>query len=112
MSDEAPYDNPEATAAATDTAELKEQISKLQSDIMAISATLQRLTGEKIAEAQKTASGQYEQAMRQGRHMFEDVTDQATELERSLKHTIREKPLTAVATALGIGYVLALLSRH
>jgi ElaB/YqjD/DUF883 family membrane-anchored ribosome-binding protein len=111
MADEAPQENPEANTAA-DTAALREQVSKLQADILAISATLQRLTGEKLSEAQKTASSQYEEALRQGRNVFEDVTDQASELERSVKRTIREKPLTAVAAALGIGYVLALLSRH
>ena len=49
---------------------------------------------------------------RQGQHVVEDVQDQASALEKQLKDTIREKPLTAVASAVGIGFILALLSRH
>ena len=43
--------------------------------------------------------------------MVEEAQDQAGEYEQQLKDTIREKPLTAVATALGVGFVLALLTR-
>ena len=49
---------------------------------------------------------------RQGQNVIEDVQDQAGAFEQQLKDTIREKPLTAVASAIGIGFVLALLSRH
>lgn len=102
----------EAGAEAARQERLEEQIARLQADIMAISATLQRLTGEKIADAQKMAGEQYGDALRQGRQVLEDVTDQAGEFERTLKRTIRERPLTAVASALGIGYLLAMLSRR
>lgn len=49
---------------------------------------------------------------RQGQDVIEDVQEQAGALEKQLKDTIREKPLTAVASAVGIGFILALLSRR
>jgi ElaB/YqjD/DUF883 family membrane-anchored ribosome-binding protein len=45
------------------------------------------------------------------KNLVEEAQDQAGEYEKQLKDTIREKPLTAVATALGIGFVLALITR-
>lgn len=102
----------DAAKAETDTERLEDQIAKLQTDVKAIAATLQKLTSEKLDEARQRADGTYEEAVRQGRHVLDDVAGQASEFEHSLKQNIRERPLTAVATALGIGYVLALLSRH
>lgn len=92
--------------------ELEDQVSQLQSDLKAISKTLSKLTGEKVDEAKDYASAEFRQLKRRGQHMLDDAQDQAGEVEQQLKDTIREKPLTAVATALGIGFVLALLTRH
>lgn len=91
--------------------ELEDQVSQLQSDLKAISKTLSKLTGEKVDEAKDYASAEFRQLKRRGQHLLDDAQDQAGEVEQQLKDTIREKPLTAVATAVGIGFVLALLTR-
>lgn len=91
---------------------IEAQIARLQDDIKAIAATVTRLSSDKVSEVRGTAEGQVRHAVAQGRHAIDDMTDQAGALEQSLKETIREKPLTAVATALGIGFVLALMSRR
>lgn len=93
-------------------AELEAQVSQLQSDLKAITKTLSKLTGEKVEEARDYASAEMRQLRRRGEHMLNDAQDQAGEVEQQLKDTIREKPITAVATAMGIGFVLALLTRH
>lgn len=92
--------------------ELEDQVSQLQSDLKAITKTLSKLTGEKVDEAKDYASSEFRQLKRRGQHMLDDAQDQAGEVEQQLKDTIREKPLTAMATALGVGFVLALLTRH
>lgn len=91
---------------------LEDQVSQLQADLKAIAATLSKLSSDKVTEATDTAKSELRHIQRQGQHVIDDVQDQASVMERQLKDTIREKPLTAVATAIGIGYVLALLSRH
>tara|TARA_R110002020_G_scaffold11340_7_gene42740 strand:- start:9301 stop:9669 length:369 start_codon:yes stop_codon:yes gene_type:complete len=91
---------------------LEDQVSQLQADLKAIAATLSKLSSEKVSDATDTARSELRHIQRQGQHVIEDVQDQASVMEKQLKDTIREKPLTAVATAIGIGYVLALLSRH
>ncbi|HEY4203020.1 MAG TPA: DNA gyrase subunit B [Devosiaceae bacterium] len=92
--------------------QLEAQIARLQDDIKSIATTLSRLSGEKVAEARDTAKGEYRHLMQQGKDAIGAVGDQASDLETQLKDTIREKPLTAVAGAIGIGFLLAILSRR
>ncbi|WEJ34329.1 DNA gyrase subunit B [Devosia sp. SD17-2] len=92
--------------------ELEAQVSQLQDDLKAITETLRKLTEEKAGEVKDIAQAEFRQLKRRGKHLIEDAQDQAVEYEEQLKDTIREKPLTAVAAAAGIGFVLALLTRH
>ncbi|SFV29325.1 Membrane-anchored ribosome-binding protein, inhibits growth in stationary phase, ElaB/YqjD/DUF883 family [Devosia crocina] len=103
---------PEAELGAkTREQELEAQVALLQEDIKAIGETLRKLTGEKAHEVRDIAEAEVRQLKRRGQHMIEEAQDQAGEYEQQLKDTIREKPLTSVATALGVGFVLALLTR-
>ncbi|WP_137152935.1 DUF883 family protein [Devosia sp. FKR38] len=91
--------------------QLEDQISQLQNDLKSIAATLSKLTGEKVTEARDVAKTELRHIQRQSQHVIDDVQDQASVVEKQIKDTIREKPLTAVAAAVGIGFILALLSR-
>lgn len=104
---------PRATAGSKPREEhLEDQIAQLQTDLKAIAATLAKLSGDKVNEARDVAQGEMRHLKRQGQHVIDDVQDQAGAMEKQLKDTIREKPLTAVASAVGIGFILALLSRR
>lgn len=92
--------------------ELEAQVAQLRSDLQAIGETLKKLTTEKASEAKDLAQTELSHLKRKGEHLVADAQNQAEEYEQQLKDTIREKPLTAVATALGIGFVLALVTRH
>ncbi|MDB5622332.1 MAG: hypothetical protein JWR39_895 [Devosia sp.] len=102
----------DSTAAPAKEQLLEQQVTQLQSDIRDIAATLAQLTGDKVTEARGIAETEMHRLKRQGQNALNEVQDQAGALEQSLKHTIREKPFTAVASALGVGFILALLSRH
>lgn len=91
--------------------QLEDQIAQLQTDLKSIAATLAKLSSDKVNEVKDIAKSEARHLQRQGQNVVEDVQDQAADLERQLKDTIREKPLTAVASAVGIGFVLALLTR-
>ena len=103
-----------AAKAKTETREqeLEAQVAQLQADIKAISDTLGKLSGEKVGEARAVATNEVKQLQARGQHLLDDAQDQVTQAEKQLKDTIREKPLTAVAAAAGIGFVFALLTRH
>ncbi|MEO5806357.1 DNA gyrase subunit B [Devosia sp.] len=102
---------PRAATASVREKHLEDQISQLQSDLKGIAATLARISGDKVNEARDTAKSEYRNLRAQGQHVVADVQDQAGQVEKQIKDTIREKPLTAVASAVGIGFLLALFSR-
>lgn len=92
--------------------ELEDQVAQLQSDLKSITETLGKLTGDKVGEARAIAKTELRNIQAKGEELLSEAQDHASEMEKQLKDTIREKPLTAVATAAGIGFVLALLTRH
>jgi ElaB/YqjD/DUF883 family membrane-anchored ribosome-binding protein len=91
--------------------ELEEQIEQLQNDLKSIAATLAGLAGDKVTEARSVAEKEARNLARTGQHAVDEVQDEFGQLERRLKATIREKPITAVASALAIGFILAVVSR-
>jgi ElaB/YqjD/DUF883 family membrane-anchored ribosome-binding protein len=93
-------------------AQLEAQIAQLQTDLKGIAATLAKLSNDKVNEVKAVAKSEASHLQRQAESVVGDVQDRASDMEQQLKATIREKPFTAVASAIGIGYVLALLSRH
>ncbi len=92
--------------------ELEDQVARLQDDLKSITATLARLGNQKVSEARASAQDQYKGIVKSGQHVVDDLGSQAEALEDQLKETIREKPLTAVAAAIGIGFVIALLTQR
>lgn len=99
-------------SASVREAQLEDQVAQLQADLKGIAATLAKLSSDKVNEVKDVARSEARQLQRQGQNVLDDVQDQAGAMEKQLKDTIREKPLTAVASAVGIGFILALLSRH
>jgi ElaB/YqjD/DUF883 family membrane-anchored ribosome-binding protein len=88
-------------------ADLQKQIDQLRTDIKALGQTLQRVGNAGLGEAQGRARG----LVQAGQHMMDEARDELGVVEKQLKDTIREKPITAVLSAVGIGYLLALLTR-
>lgn len=91
--------------------ELSAQVHQLQDDLKSIAATLASLAEDKVNDAQKLAKREVKNLARTGQNAVEDVQDEFGQLEKQIKDTIREKPLTAVAGAIALGFVLAVVSR-
>jgi len=91
--------------------ELSAQVQQLQTDLKSIAATLASLAEDKVNDAQKLAKREVKNLARTGQSAVEDVQDEFGQLEKQIKDTIREKPLTAVAGAIALGFVLAVVSR-
>ena len=90
---------------------LEAQVDKLQDDLKAIAATLTTLAEQKVSEAQSVAKREVKQAVKAGQGVVDDVQDEFGQFEKQIKDTIREKPLTAVAGAIALGFILAVVSR-
>jgi ElaB/YqjD/DUF883 family membrane-anchored ribosome-binding protein len=91
--------------------ELEDQIEQLQDDVRAIARSLTRMGEGKVKEAQRYAKGEYKNLVHQGQNVVGDVTDEFEAVEKQVKDTIRARPLTAMASAIGIGFLLAVLTR-
>ena len=91
--------------------ELEDQIEQLQDDVRAIAKSLTRLGEDKVKEAQRYAKGEYKNLLHQGQSVASDVSDEFEAVEKQIKDTIRARPLTAMASAIGIGFLLAVLTR-
>ena len=100
-----------AVASSSREDELSDQISQLQADMKAIADTLAGLAGDKVHEAQSLAKREVKNVTKAGQNALEDAQDEFNQLERQIKDTIRDKPLTAVAGAIALGYILAIVSR-
>lgn len=88
-------------AAAVDQAALKADVERLRKDI-----------DELIAQLGKTSQHSYDTARRAAAAGMDQIKSQAQDLETQLVETVREKPVTSLAIAAGVGYFLALLSRR
>ncbi|MFC4626309.1 YqjD family protein [Daeguia caeni] len=96
----------------SDAETLQKQIEQLKQDIAAIAATLGNIGSATVQTASQSARKSYESAYAQGEDVADALKNKALDLETQLTEAVRERPLTALATALGIGYILAKLSRR
>ena len=91
---------------------LEDQVARLQDDIKAIGASLAKLSDQKVGEARYAARSQYKSLVNSGHQVVDDLSDQMNAYEGQIAEAIRERPLTAVAGAIGVGFLIALLSRR
>lgn len=78
--------------------ELKAEFAKLREDISKITETLQRLSGEQVA-------GGRERAQQAADRTREQVTRAADSVEEGIQHY----PLTSLAAAFGVGFIVGKL---
>jgi ElaB/YqjD/DUF883 family membrane-anchored ribosome-binding protein len=90
---------------------IEDQIERLQADLKAIAGSIAGLADDKVSEAKGVAKSEFKHLLKSGQHAVDGVQDEFTQVERQIKDTIRERPLTAVAGAVAIGFCLALLTR-
>ncbi|MEK1886490.1 MAG: DNA gyrase subunit B [Phyllobacterium sp.] len=92
--------------------DLQAQVAALREDIAKITTTLAKIGKNTAQDARRSAASSFETAKVRGEETFEDLRSQARELEDQIAETVREKPLTAIAVAAGVGFLLALVARR
>jgi ElaB/YqjD/DUF883 family membrane-anchored ribosome-binding protein len=91
--------------------QLGSQVQQLQNDLKSITETLTKLAEARVGEVKSIAKHEVKSAAATGMNAVEDVQDEFAHLEKQMKDTIRARPLTAVAGAIALGFVLAIVSR-
>lgn len=100
-----------STSSSARGRELEDQIAQLQDDLKGIASTLANLAGDKVTEVRSVAQKEARHLARTGQHAVDEVQDEFSQIERRLKDTIRDKPITAVAGAIALGFILAVVTR-
>ena len=90
---------------------LEAQVARLQADLKGIAESLARLSEDKVSDVHSVARREVRHLVAEGQQKLGEIQDEFGHVEKQIKDTIRQKPLTAVAGAVAIGFILALLTR-
>ena len=100
-----------SASLAVESDTLEDQVAQLRNDLKSITTTLQRMGHTGATELKATASAGADELASRGQSAFDYAQDEFGALEKQIKDTIREKPLTAVAGAVALGFILAVITR-
>lgn len=100
-----------SSASRSKDESLEDQIARLQDDLKSIAASIASIAEDKISDARGMAKREASHLVRNSQHAVDGVTDEFGHMEKQIKDAIREKPLTAVAGAIALGFLLAMISR-
>lgn len=97
-----------AATKATNSDQAGETTQSLEADVKQLRKDIDKL----VDQLSKTGQHSYGAARRAAAVGVDQLKSQAQDIEGQLIETVREKPVTALAIAAGIGYFFALLSRR
>jgi ElaB/YqjD/DUF883 family membrane-anchored ribosome-binding protein len=106
-------DNSSPDKGSTATGQdLEADVARLKADIAELTELLKRTGEHSYGAARRAAAGGAETLRAQGEATVESLRASANDVEAQLVQAVREKPLTALSIAAGIGYLFALLNRR
>ena len=100
----------EDTKAAVD--DLQAELALLREDIAKIAAHLADRGEDTFSAAKRAASEGAEHLRARGEAAVDALKENASDLEQQVSDAVREKPLTSLAIAAGVGFFFALLTRR
>lgn len=93
-------------------ADLEAEIARLREDVARLTEQLGRTTEHAATAARRAAAEGAEQLRVKGEAAVDALRSNASDLERQITDAVRDKPITSLAIAAGIGFFFALLSRR
>jgi len=97
---------------APSNADLEADIQQLKADIEELTRQLAKTGEHGYGAARRAAAEGVEQLRAQGEAAFDSVRGSAQDIEAQLIASVREKPVTSLAIAAGVGFLFVLLSRR
>ncbi len=91
--------------------DIEAQVTQLQSDLKSITQTLARMGENKVDEVKGAARQRAAELRAKGEEVVDNAQDEFSAFEKQIKDTIRDKPLTAVAGAMALGFLIAVITR-
>lgn len=109
---EKPTNGAKAEAPKLSTSEMEAQIETLKAEIAKLTAQVSS-SGERSFEALRNIAQEgVHQARVQGEAAMEGLKGNAGDIEAQVVAAVREKPVTSLAIAAGVGFLFALMSRR
>lgn len=103
---------PDAAGANDATQDIAADIARLREDIARLANEVSGLGRQSVNTAKRAASEGAEQLRAHGEAKMAELRANARDLEDQLTETVREKPITSLAIAAGVGFLFALLTRR
>ena len=91
---------------------MEAEISRLREDVAKLTELISATGQHSYSAARRAATEGAEQLRVKGEAAVSALKSNADDLERQLTSSVREKPITSLAIAAGVGFFLALLSRR
>lgn len=113
MSNTTPSVKPAAKAnGSPDTADLADQIEQIKQEIAVLTEMFGDLAKSQGAQLRDKASDLADKAQGAGRQLLRGARGQANAIEDELTRQLRERPLTSIAMAAAMGYLVGMMSRR
>lgn len=94
------------------SADLEADISQLKADIERLTKQLATTGEHGYGAAKRAAAEGVEQLRAQGEAALGNLRGSAQDIEAQVVASVREKPVTSLAIAAGVGFLFALLARR
>ena len=101
-----------ARSTGETNADLEADIRQLKADIEKLTRQLAETGEHGYGAARRAASEGVEQLRAQGEAALGTLRGNAQDIEAQVVALVREKPVTSLAIAAGVGFLFALLSRR
>ncbi len=92
--------------------DLEAEVARLKADIATLREQLNTTGEHSIAAARRVATEGAEQLRIKGEAAMDSLKTNADDIERQVTAAVRDKPITSLAIAAGVGFFLALLTRR
>ncbi|AZO52701.1 MAG: DUF883 domain-containing protein [Mesorhizobium sp.] len=92
--------------------DLEADIRQLKADIDKLTKQLAKTGEHGYGTARRAAAEGVEQLRAQGEAAFDSLRGNARDIEAQMVASVREKPVTSLAIAAGVGFLFALLARR
>lgn len=96
---------------SADTQALSNEIAELKRELAKVSGLVGDIAANRYGQLREQAASLAEDVASRGAELRDEAYARVGAVEEELQRTVRDRPLTSIAVAAGIGYLIGLLSR-
>lgn len=103
---------PRGGAATTENTTIESDLAELRAEVKALTKQIAALGEKSATTARRAANEGVEQLRARGEAKLSELRNTADDIEAQVAQTVREKPITSLAMAAGVGFLFALIARR